>query len=96
MRWWSKHVSWEAQYTTPSINKMITHQNSAVWPHFGVTSLAGSLVLLRFVTASYNRSVNCMRHLPLHYRGPHQLLAGLQDARGNATISGTPNCLNYF
>ena len=38
-----------------------------------------------------------MRHLGFHDRGPHRLLlAGLRATRGKVTISGIPNCLNYF
>jgi hypothetical protein len=33
---------------------------------------------------------------PFYGKGPHLLLqAGLQAARGQMTISGTLNCLNY-
>jgi hypothetical protein len=76
---------------------MLTHPNSAVWPHNGVISSVCSVVLFSFVTESYNRSVNCVRHVHFHDRGPHRLLlAGLRAARGKVIISGIPNCLNYI
>jgi hypothetical protein len=74
---------------------MLPHQKSAVWPHSWVTSLVCGVVLLRFVTESYNMGVNYMRHQPVYGRGPHRfLLAGSRAAHGKITVIGIPNCLN--
>jgi hypothetical protein len=54
----------------------------------GVISSLCGVMLVRFVTESYNMIVNCMRHLRFHDRGPHRLLlAGLRAARGKVTTA---------